>query len=152
MKTLKIVAVIYTSLLFFISCTKNEVIPKENFVSEITDKSTMQQDNEYLSKLLKEINLLAQNDKCSGSESFRYVGIGAKPCGGPSTYLAYNINFAGAGTREAKEKVFLAKVEFYNNESQRYLRKHFPDVASNCAIPPAPKNIECQDGKPVLIY
>jgi hypothetical protein len=152
MKTLKIFAVIYTSFSFFVSCTKNEVIPKENFVSEITDKSTMQQDGVYLFKLSQEVDLLAQNDKCLGSESFRYVGIGAKLCGGPSTYLAYNINFAGAGTREAKEKVFLAKVEFYNNESQRYLKKHFPDMASDCAIPPAPKSIECQDGKPVLIY
>jgi hypothetical protein len=152
MKTLKIVIGIYISMLFLVSCAKDEVNPTENLMSEITDKSTLQQDREYLSKLLQEINLLAQNDKCSGSESFRYVGIGAKPCGGPSTYLAYNIDFTGTGTKEAKEKIFLAKVEFYNNESQRYLRKHFPDIVSDCAIPPAPKSIVCQDGKPVLIY
>ena len=152
MKTLKIIVIMYTSFLFFVGCTKNEVSPKENFVSEITDKSSRQQDSLFIAKLSLEINSLAQNDKCAANNQFRFVGIGAKPCGGISRYIAYNINFPSTGASAIQEKDFLAKVEFYNQESLRYLKKNFPNLISDCSLPPPPKSVECRDGKPVLVY
>lgn len=124
-----------------VSCTKNdinEVTPQ----SAITDKTTKEEDNQYLGRLMQEINQSAKSQTCNASTQFKTTGVGAKPCGGPSGYMAYAANI--------DEAIFLKKVTFFNSESAVFNKKY--GLMSDCMLRPAPKSVECTDGKPVLVY
>ena len=139
MKTIKIIAICSIGLLLTASCFQRDIDPNEDLNSEIYPNSTRERDDRYLARLYQEIKLFAQNDSCLGTQQFRFVAIGAKPCGGPTGYIAYNINFPNKGTKALPEKEFIAMVEFYNKESLRYLNKYFPDLISDCSTPAVPK-------------
>jgi hypothetical protein len=110
--------------------------------SQITDKTTKDEDLKYLEKLLIEINQLAKNDKCTAENKFLLTEIGSKACGGPLFYIIYDSSI--------DKNNFLAKVSFYTSETKAFNIKH--GVISDCSIMAGPNSVACKDGKPILVY
>ena len=73
------------------SCEKEEM--NDSCVSanlSITDNTSREKDESVLGELLVLINERAQNSACTPSSSWRIMPIGAKACGGPLSFIAYN--------------------------------------------------------------
>ncbi len=68
--------------------------------------------------------------RCESHAQCRTIGVGAKPCGGPATYLAWS-------TRDTNEKALRLAVD----EDARLAREEIAreGLMSNCAIVPEPK-------------
>ncbi|WP_350286219.1 hypothetical protein [uncultured Croceitalea sp.] len=86
--------------------------------------------------------LISESELCTDSGDWRFIGVGAKPCGGPSSFMAYSMKI---DTLE-----FLRLVEQYN-EDTRELNKR-KGLISDCAVIPAPNIIRCENGKAILVY
>lgn len=79
---------------------------------------------------------------CIDSSEWRFAGIGAKPCGGPSGYIAYS--------KDIDTVYFLDRLSRYNKAvREKNLRE---DLFSDCSIVPAPSAIRCENKKPILVY
>ncbi|MEM1258559.1 MAG: BPTI/Kunitz domain-containing protein [Bacteroidota bacterium] len=85
---------------------------------------------------------LSESVACENYTEWRFAGIGAKPCGGPTDYIAYSIRIDTVD--------FLNRLEDYNEAVRA--RNEREGLISDCALEPAPIGVQCQDGKPVLIY
>lgn len=88
------------------------------------------------------LTVLSESVVCEDSSDWRFAGIGSKPCGGPTGYIAYSIKIDTVG--------FLNQLENYNEAVRA--RNEREGLISDCAVEPAPTTIQCQDGKAVLIY
>ena len=95
-----------------------------------------------LDSQLNEIRAMVENETCTDSSEWLFVGLGAKPCGGPTDYIAYSTNM-DVGT-------FLELVERYNQDVRAFNEEN--GLISDCAIEPAPSAIVCEDGRAVLVY
>ena len=73
---------------------------------------------------------------CEEGLECRTVAFGAKPCGGPWTYLIYGMS----GTNESE---LLVKVENYNRVQQIINQKY--GLISDCMVV-LPPDLSCQDG------
>lgn len=95
-----------------------------------------------LEEQLNALMALSESKTCSNPEDWSFAGIGAKPCGGPSGYIAYS--------NEIDTNEFLDKLQKYNAA----VRKHNEEngLISDCALVNPPKSIRCEDGKAVLVY
>lgn len=91
---------------------------------------------------LNELIALSESVVCEDSSSWRITGLGSKPCGGPSGYIAYSVQI---DTIE-----FLNKVNEYNEAVRAQNERE--QLVSDCSVPIPPYAIQCQDGKAVLIY
>ncbi len=85
---------------------------------------------------------LSESVVCEDIGEWRYAGLGAKPCGGPTDYIAYSIRIDTVD--------FLRRLEEYNEAVRA--KNEREGLISDCALEPAPIGVQCQDGKPVLIY
>jgi hypothetical protein len=121
MKT-HILKILILGFIIFSSC-------KENSMDALPDE-------QKLSQLKTEIETFAKNKACSGGDNCRVVGIGAKPCGGPTEYLIYSLT-------NTDEKQLTAKVNEYNSLSKAYNEKN--PRFSDCKVEPAP-TIDCING------
>lgn len=121
-----LLAVIYVSILL-VSC-------KEEHPSSCYEFEGL---NNY-----NKIDSLSKSLLCENPEDWSFIGFGAKPCGGPSTYIAFPITI--------DTTYFFELVDEYNSAASLCNEKM--GRISDCMIISQPSGIECQDGKAVLIY
>lgn len=88
------------------------------------------QDRQRLRRLRAEIEDLVGEARCRSVEDCRYVGLGAKPCGGPWEFLIFS-------TARTDVERLLAKVEEYNRFEARMNRRY--GYISDCGMPPEPE-------------
>jgi len=116
-----------------------ETLPKDIALKPENNYS-QQLDRERLAVLVKEIDSLAGSEVCTDAAEWRSSPIGAKPCGGPSSYIAYPIKM---------EDEILAKIKEFTAQQDAFNKKY--QLMSDCAMVPPPAGIRCENGKAVLI-
>lgn len=91
--------------------------------------------NENLAKKYQEILDYVGSFTCSQSSNCNYIGVGAKPCGGPSSYLAFpsTVNLA----------TLQSMVTEYNNLTIEYNKKN--GLFSDCMVVSPPNTLDCVD-------
>lgn len=115
---------------------KDSIIP----VTVIEDSTEIIAMEENIRELRNEIIQLSESKSCNDPTQWRISPLGAKPCGGPRSYIAYPKDL---------EKELLPKITRFNEASADYNRKR--GLTSDCAIVPIPSGIRCEGGKAVLI-
>lgn len=113
--------------------TSENINTDQNEIFDPNDEKKMQD-------LLNEIDALIVAETCSNAADWRISPLGAKPCGGPSKYIAYP---------KAKESEILPKIQQYNALQNAYNKAN--NLNSDCAIVPPPTGIECENGRAILI-
>lgn len=142
MRTVLILAIASLSLFACKSKTTAEItdnLPKD-IALKPENNLNQQADQQQLSVIIKEIDSMAQRETCDGSANFAYTAIGAKPCGGPSSYIAYPKKI---------EAEILPKVQKFTEMQSAFNKKY--KLMSDCSIVAEPTEIKCQDGKAVLV-
>lgn len=141
---MKNLLIIIISFLTVVSCSSTkklsdpETLPKdisfkpENNVSQIEDR-------ENLKQLIGEIDSLISTEVCTDPTEWTFTAIGAKPCGGPSSYLAY--------PKKLAEEI-LPKVTQFTAMQDAINKKYH--LMSDCAVVLPPSEIICENGKAVL--
>lgn len=99
-------------------------------------------DEAVLKSLYDELVILSQSNNCSGDKTWRITPYGAKACGGPIGYMAYRTDI--------DTTCFLQKVYHYTQQQQLYNTRY--SISSDCSVPPAPKSVQCNNGKAELVY
>ncbi|BFP40407.1 hypothetical protein FGF1_12520 [Flavobacteriaceae bacterium GF1] len=95
-----------------------------------------------LEEQLNTLVALSESVTCIDSNDWQFAGIGSKPCGGPTGYIAYS---------NAIDTVdFLSRLAAYNEAVRAYNESN--GLPSDCALLNPPTRIECEDGKAVLVY
>lgn len=139
MRNFLLIAIAVLSL----SSCKSKVVDTENLPKDIAlkpDNNLLQQkDKEQMNVLIKEIDSLIASEVCKDANSWTFAPIGAKPCGGPSSYLAYPKN---------KESEILPKIEKFSEMQMAFNKKY--QLTSDCMLVTPPAGIRCEDGKAVL--
>lgn len=125
-----IITLITLFLITIVSCSEEDL------------KGSKFDDEQELSKLRSELQKISDQVVCDNSADWRIVPIGAKPCGGANSFIAYSIKI------DAVE--FLKKVDNYNNKLKAFNIKW--GIASDCAVIVGPKSITCENGRPKLNY
>lgn len=96
-----------------------------------------------LQAMYQDIVQLVGQAKASSVAQCRVVGLGAKPCGGPQSYLVYS-------AEQGNETELLAKVARYNLLVQQHNQQL--GLISDCAVVPKPGVVlvegVCQAGPP----
>jgi len=90
-----------------------------------------------LDKIRSEILVIVGEATCAEQAECFYIGLGAKPCGGPWEYLIYSS--ANTDTTE----LFL-KVQEYNDWNIVINKRY--EYVSDCSVPDPPKLV-CISGK-----
>ncbi len=106
------------------------------------DNSNRDQEEQHLTKLLAEIQDLANSESCTDPLDWAFTSYGSKACGGPLGYIAYPT------TIDTVE--FLEKVAEHRMAQQEFNRRW--DVVSNCSLADEPRVVECENGSPVFRY
>ena len=101
---------------------------------------SQQLDRERLAVLVKEIDSLAGSEVCTDAAEWRSSPIGAKPCGGPSSYIAYP---------KKLEAEILPKIQEFTALQDSFNKKY--RLMSDCMMVPEPSEIRCEEGKAILI-
>lgn len=102
-------------------------------------------DDEANSDLEEQFNALvalSESVTCDDGSEWRTAGIGAKPCGGPTGYIAYSIRIDTVD--------FLGRLETYNEAVRA--RNEREGLISDCMFIGPPIDIQCENGKAILIY
>lgn len=115
--------------ILFASCEKNQSQMKTA-------------DEENLQELETAIYDMVDTLTCADAEIWHYVAVGSKACGGPRTYVAYSEDLDTAG--------FLNLVHKYNESEKAFNEKY--NVISDCMHMLPPRDVTCDNGKPVLVY
>lgn len=132
--------------LFVFSCKPSytaDNLPKplpERQKDEIPTSGLTVEESKEMENLKNEIKTLASSEKCSNPADWKTVGLGVKACGGPVSYIAYS--------NKIEEKIFLEKVDLYNQKSSEYNKKY--NLVSDCMLVMQPENIVCENDKPVF--
>lgn len=93
-----------------------------------------------LISLKKDIDSLIGLNICKNVSEWDITAFGAKPCGGPASYIAYPKKI---------EKDILDKVKKYNSKSIEYNK--LMKLNSDCTLVEPPKEMRCENGKIILI-
>lgn len=102
--------------------------------------SAQEEDQDKLKVLIKEIESLINTEKCNNAADWKFAPIGSKPCGGPSSYIAYP---------QQLETEILSKISLFTAMQSDYNLKY--NLTSDCAMVLPPVEIKCENGKAVLI-
>ncbi|KMQ70771.1 hypothetical protein [Chryseobacterium koreense] len=141
---MKYFLLIAISALTFNACKSKKNIDQETLPKDIAlkpDNNLLQQsDREKLSAMIKEIESDIAKETCTDEALWRISPIGSKPCGGPSSYIAYPIKM---------ENDMLPKIKNFTDAQSAFNKKY--GLVSDCAVVPAPSGIRCENGKAVLI-
>jgi hypothetical protein len=99
-------------------------------------QGTMEEDRAKLDAMRKGIVSLIGVPSCGGDGDCRYIGLGAKPCGGVWEYLVYSAS-------TVDEELLKYLVSRYNAFNEGFNRRY--NIASDCryVLPPA---VGCVDG------
>ncbi len=101
-----------------------------------------ERDKQELDRLSKEIRAIADESVCSGEYICKYIGMGAKPCGGFWGYLIYSTS--------VNEEDLIAKVKKYNEMEREYNNNY--SIISDCMFVMPPEEIVCKEGKCKAVY
>ena len=116
-----------------------DTLPKD--ISLKPDNIILQQEQKQaMSDLIKDIDSLIQKESCEDATNWEFTAIGSKPCGGPSSYIAYPKKLAGE---------ILPKVADLTAKQMAFNKKY--GMMSDCAFISEPTGIKCEDGKAVLV-
>lgn len=117
----------------------SEDLPKDIALKPENNLS-QQQDKDRLTLVIKKIDSLAQSQTCSDAADFTFTAIGAKPCGGPSSYIAYP---------KKLESEILPEIQKFTAMQSEFNKKY--NLMSDCSMVPEPTGINCVEGKAVLV-
>ena len=141
MKNILIIAI---SVLTLASCQSKKVIDPETLPKDISQKPdnniSQQSDREKLSSLIKEIEKLANSETCNDVADWNFAAIGSKPCGGPSSYIAY--------PKKIEDEI-VPKITNFTQMQSAFNTKY--GLVSDCMMVMPPSGIRCVDGKAVLV-
>lgn len=126
------------------NCKSKEATAKTTLPKDISLKPDnalgQQEDHEKLSALIKEIEKQTSAETCTDAAAWRISPIGEKPCGGPSSYIAYPISL---------EDEILPKITNFTQMQSAFNKKYH--LVSDCMMVQPPSGIKCEEGKAVLI-
>ena len=142
---MKHLIVILISVLTWNSCSsKKAVLDEDTLPKDISQKphNHKSQEDEQLQmkNLINEIDSLVATESCTDPADWKFTSIGAKACGGPSSYIAYPIKL---------EDQVLPKVTQFTSMQSTFNTKY--GLMSDCALVMPPSEIKCENGKAVLI-
>lgn len=142
---MKNLLILSLALLSLASCkSKKSAESAENLPKDIALKPennlSQQNDRDELSKKIKEITLIIAAEPCIDPTEWKFTAIGAKPCGGPSSYIAYPAKL---------ESEILPKIQNFTAMQSAFNKKY--NLMSDCAMVMPPSGIKCQNGKTVLL-
>jgi hypothetical protein len=122
MKTL-ILKLTFLGFVLFISCAKEATL-------------TPTDEDQQLVQLAKNIEEFAKNKACTGGDNCRSMPMGAKACGGPTSYIIYSLS-------KTDEKLLTEKVKQYT-DFQKELNIKYNRI-SDCSflLPPM---VDCLNG------
>ncbi|MBV6645427.1 MAG: hypothetical protein KI790_08250 [Cyclobacteriaceae bacterium] len=107
---------------------------------ECPDRASCAEPIELTQESLDSIRLViineAQASTCGQDANCLFIGLGSKPCGGPSEYLIYSSSLDTASIHSL--------VEYYNNLDDQLNEKL--GKPSDCSIAPAPDSVVCDNG------
>jgi len=137
--------VIITALaVLSLSSCKTKAVDTGNLPKDISLKPDnnlkQQQDKEQLSSFIKEIDALIQAETCDDAADWAFTAIGAKPCGGPGSYIAYP---------KKREAEILPKIQRFTEMQSAFNKKY--QLISDCMMIMPPAEIKCEGGKAVLV-
>ena len=130
---------------FSISCkTKNaeqnpDTLPKDVALKP-NNKYQQQEDQEKLANQFEAIQSQIDTVECTNEADWRIAPIGAKPCGGPATFIAYPVTM---------ENDILPRIENFSAQQKAFNEKY--GLMSDCAMVPAPSGLRCENGEVVLL-
>ncbi len=122
------------------SAVDPELLPKD--ISEkpiIEDPKIRDQDN--LNTIKNQIEDQISHYVCDDPKQWKVSPFGVKPCGGPTSYIAFPLSI---------EDTINAMIKVYNEKQAAFNKKY--DILSDCGVTPAPKSIYCRDGKAMINY
>lgn len=136
--------IIAISIFTLSACSsKKAALDEETLPKDISQKphDHFAQDEEQvqMKNLIKEIDSLISTETCTNAADWKFTAIGAKPCGGPSSYIAY--------PEKLKEQV-LPKITQLTSMQSAFNTKY--NLTSDCAVVMPPVEISCENGKAIL--
>ncbi len=150
---MKSVFVFFIFILLFASCgikkSERENLPKDIALRQkpVSDSITVVKKEEFdpgaakkMQDLREEIESLIASETCTDISQWRISPLGAKPCGGPTKYIAYP---------KSKESEILSKIKDYTTLQTAYNKAH--NLTSDCIIVLPPSGIKCENGYAVLV-
>ena len=106
------------------------------------EMTEQEKDHQALMDLFDEIVQLAESVNCTDSSEWKFTAYGAKACGGPQGYIAYNIVI--------DEHSFLEKIQTYTEAEKAYNIKW--NIVSDCSMVATPTHVVCENNKAILKY
>ncbi len=145
LKIMKKVFCVAILVLIVVSCgTRSQADEEETLPKDIALKPERTDDPEpdrrAMAELMRNIDSLIATESCTDALAWRISAIGAKPCGGPSSFVAYPIS---------REDEILPKIQQLTALQSAFNRKY--NMMSDCAVVPAPSGVRCENGKAVLV-
>ena len=142
MKNLLIIGIAVATLF---SCkAKKSAENPDNLPKDISMKPennlSQQDDRQALTALVKEIETITAGENCTDPAAWKFSAIGAKPCGGPASYIAYPVSL---------EDQMLLKIQHFTAMQSAFNKKY--NLVSDCAMVMPPSGIKCENGKAVLV-
>jgi hypothetical protein len=122
--------IILSFIVIIFSCKDN---------SELREK---EDDEQALAAEYTEIQRLSLSTSCEDAKDWTFTAIGARACGGPTSYIAYSTKI--------DVNAFLNLIKLYSEHQYQYNQKW--GVISPCSIIIPPKGVICENGKPKLYY
>ena len=130
---MKNIVIIGIALLSIASCkTKKSAENTDTLPKDISLKPennmAQQEDRQQLTSLMREIDAIIALEPCINPADWKFTAIGAKPCGGPSSYIAYPAKL---------EAQILPKIEHFTQMQSAFNKKY--NLMSDCSMvmPPA---------------
>ncbi len=113
-------------LLLFISCAKKNIDSDAFAIA----------DDQKLAQMGKDIEEFAKNKACSNGDDCRTMPIGAKACGGPTSYIIYALS-------KTDEKQLSEKIKQYTDFQKELNVKY--NRTSDCLFL-SPPTVDCLNG------
>ncbi len=104
-------------------------------------ESTQEMHQKKLEAMYTELTRLSQSIECANADEWSFTGIGAKACGGVTTYIAYSSKIDTVS--------FLNKAKEYTSAMADYNKRW--NIRSDCSLITPPSEIICEEGKPKLV-
>ena len=140
MKNFLLLIIVFLS---FTAC-KTKMVNTDNLPKDVSQKPennvSQQEDRQHLSVLIREIEMQIQSVSCDDAADWAFSPIGAKPCGGPTFYIAYP---------KGMESHILPEIKKFTEMQTAFNKKY--NLMSDCMIVTPPTGIKCVDGEAVLV-
>ena len=136
--------IIAISIFTLSACSSKAALDEETLPKDIAlkphDHFAQDEEQVQMKNLVKEIDSLISTETCTNAADWKFTAIGAKPCGGPSSYIAYP---------EKLEEEVLPKITQLTSMQSAFNIKY--NLTSDCAVVMPPVEIRCENGKAILV-